>query len=55
MIGVVALSLTKRPSEQRPGAATYYVYDVPGNLEMTTKTMTDVVLHKMADETPLRL
>jgi hypothetical protein len=50
MIGVVALSSMKWPDEQRPGAATYYRYDTPRNLETMTKTMTDAVLHMTADE-----
>ena len=49
-IGVVVLSLMKRLGEQRPWAATYYGYDALGNLETTTKTMTDATLHRTADE-----
>jgi len=50
MIRIVALSPTKRPGKQRPRAATYYEYDASGSLETTAKTMTDVVLHRIADE-----
>jgi hypothetical protein len=50
MIRVVALSPVKRPNERRPRVATYYGYDVSGNLEMMTKTMTDTTLHRTADE-----
>ena len=50
MIGVEALSPTKRPGEQRPRTATYYMYDALGNLEMMAKTMTDAALHRTADE-----
>ena len=49
-MGVVALSLMKRPGEQQPKAATYYGYDAPGNLETTAKTMTNTLLHRTADE-----
>jgi hypothetical protein len=49
-IRVVALSPMKRPNERRPGVATYYGYDAPGNLETTMKTMMDTTLHRMADE-----
>jgi hypothetical protein len=52
MIGVVALSSMKRPDERRPGAATYYSYDAPGNLETTTKATTDTMLHRIADKLP---
>jgi hypothetical protein len=38
-LGVVALSSVERPDERRSGVATYYGYDAPGNLEMTTKTL----------------
>jgi hypothetical protein len=54
-IGVVALSLVKRPDERQPGVATYYWYDALGNLEKTTKTMTDTALHRTADEPPMCL
>jgi hypothetical protein len=46
----VALSPVKRPDEQRPKVATYYGYDVSGNLETMTKTMTDTTLHRTAHE-----
>jgi hypothetical protein len=49
-IGVEALSPPKRPDKRQPGAATYYGYDAPGNLEMTMKTMTDTALHWTIDE-----
>ena len=47
MIGVVALGPKKQPDERRPGVATCYGYDTPGNLEAATKTMMDTVLHRM--------
>ena len=50
MIGVVALSLMKRPDEQGPREATYYGYNALGNLETTAKTMKDAALHRTADE-----
>jgi hypothetical protein len=40
----------KPPGEQWPRAATYYGYNALGNLETTTKTMWDAVLHMIADE-----
>ena len=50
MTEVMALSPTKEPGEQLPEATTYYGYNVSRNLEATAKTMTDVALHRTADE-----
>jgi hypothetical protein len=35
--------------------ATYYGYDASGSLETTTKTMTDIALHRMVDKPPMCL
>jgi hypothetical protein len=55
MIGVMAVSPEKRPDERWLGVATYYGYDTSGNLEVTTKTMMNVALHRMANEPPMCL
>jgi hypothetical protein len=55
MIGVVALSPAKRPSDRRPKAATYFGYDAPGNQEMMVKATTNTTLHRTVGEPPSRL
>ena len=54
MIGVMALSPAKGPSDQQPRAATYFGYDTLGNQETMMKATTDTTLHRMADKPLLR-